>query len=77
MSLKNKTTIKMFLTNKDVGESVYLFAEEINLAKLNNYCSATLQRRNMLNFVKPNFIRQRRRERKIANVQATLEKVMH
>lgn len=63
----------MFLKNKDVGvKSVScLVAEENRLAKLSNNCPATLQRRNLLYLVKL----KRQRERKIANVQATLEKV--
>lgn len=76
LSLKHMTTAKMFLKNKDVGGKVNcLLAEENHLAKLSNNCPATLQRRNMLYLVKLNFIRERQRERKIANVQAALEKV--
>lgn len=73
LSPKNITTAKMFLKNKGgVGGSVScLLAEENCLAKLSNNCPATLQRRNVLYLVKL----KRQRERKIANVQTTLEKV--
>lgn len=68
------TTAKMFLKDKDVGEKSIscLSAEELNPAKLSTNGTVTLQRKNL---VKLDFIRKRQRERKIANAQATLEKV--